>query len=71
MMNICNFNSTIFMKDELFLSRINLTKTFCVYQASRSVHMTNIDSKQNNQCTVEKKRCFQSYNRGYKRSGKN
>ena len=43
------------MKGELFLSGINLTKTFCVYQASRSVHMTNIDSKQNNQGTVEKK----------------
>ena len=28
----CNFNRTISMKGELFLNRINLTKTFCVYQ---------------------------------------
>ena len=43
------------MKGELFFNRINLTKTFCVYQSVTVCAHAKHRFKENNQCTVEKK----------------
>ena len=68
---LCNFNATIPIKDYLFLNRINLTNRLsclskrhglCTWQTR--IHNKIISPG------LRKKRCFQSYNRGYRKSGK-